>query len=150
MDDDARYGRTGYAGRSYLVSNRYGYSEPSLGYGRYPYSDEPVLYSRDAGRQGSSDEPVSWTYTEAWSVPGPYTGRGPGGYLHSDGRIRDQVNDRLFRHGQIDASDINASVNNGEVTLEGTVASRRQKRMADDVADSVAGVRDVHNRLQIR
>jgi hypothetical protein len=38
----------------------------------------------------------------------------------------------------------------GEVTLTGTVPSRRQKRLADDVADSVRGVKDVHNQLKVK
>jgi len=36
----------------------------------------------------------------------------------------------------------------GEVTLTGTVDRRDEKRMAEDVAESVSGVRDVHNQLR--
>jgi osmotically-inducible protein OsmY len=60
------------------------------------------------------------------------------------------VSERLERHGHIDASDIEVTVENGEVTLQGTVDSRRSKRLAEDVAESVYGVKDVHNQLRIQ
>jgi hypothetical protein len=44
----------------------------------------------------------------------------------------------------VDASDIECVVSDGEVTLSGTVATRAEKRLAED-----ASVRDVHNRLRI-
>jgi len=81
--------------------------------------------------------------------PSPFTGRGPKGYVRSDGRIREEVNERLEEHGQIDASDITVRVSDREVTLEGTVDDRRTKRLVEDVAESVHGVADVHNRLRI-
>ncbi len=40
-------------------------------------------------------------------------------------------------------------VSDGEVTLSGTVDDRWQKRLAERVAETVWGVRDVHNRLRI-
>ena len=87
---------------------------------------------------------------EDWRVPGPHTGRGPRDYRRSDERIEEDVNERLTQHGQIDAGDISVSVHNGEVTLQGTVDSRQAKRMAEDVAESVSGVQDVHNHLRLR
>ena len=38
---------------------------------------------------------------------------------------------------------------NGEVTLEGTVRTRRMKRAAEDCVESVSGVQQVHNRLRV-
>jgi BON domain-containing protein len=40
-------------------------------------------------------------------------------------------------------------VRNGEVTLEGTVNERHMKRRAEDCAEDVSGVSQVHNRLRI-
>ena len=41
-------------------------------------------------------------------------------------------------------------VDDCEVTLEGSVRDRREKRLAEDVAERVAGVRDVHNLLRVK
>lgn len=83
-------------------------------------------------------------------MPGPYTGRGPKGYQRSDDRIYEEACERLSRHGYLDARDIELEVNNGEVTLKGSVDSRRAKRMAEDSIESVSGIRDIHNQLFIK
>ena len=76
-------------------------------------------------------------------------GRGPRGYKRSDERIREDVNDRLSDDPIIDASDVEVSVNNGEVTLSGTVNSRTDKRRTEDIAESVSGVTHVQNNLRV-
>ena len=81
---------------------------------------------------------------------GPYAGRGPRGYKRSDSRIEEDVNERLTHHGMIDATDIEVIVQNGEVTLRGHVEDRISKRLAEDIADSVSGVKDVLNQLKIK
>jgi len=75
--------------------------------------------------------------------------RGPRGYTRSDDRIKEDVSDRLSE-GWLDASDIEVQVAAGEVTLNGHVESRSAKRRAEDLADSVAGVRHVQNNLRVR
>jgi osmotically-inducible protein OsmY len=51
---------------------------------------------------------------------------------------------------ELDASDIDVMVAaDGVVTLQGTVPDRRSKRLAEHIADSVSGVRDVHNQLRL-
>ena len=84
------------------------------------------------------------------TVGGPHRGRGPRGYRRSRERITEDVCDALTWHSDLDASDIEVDVDDSEVTLRGTVESRWAKRLADDLAESVIGVRDVHNRLTIR
>jgi hypothetical protein len=49
----------------------------------------------------------------------------------------------------LDASEIVVEVNDGEVTLSGSVMSRDQKRRAEDVALRTSGVRDVTNQLRV-
>lgn len=85
-----------------------------------------------------------------WRVPGPYTGMGPKRLLPSDDEIFRTVRERLKRQDYLDVDDIQVSVQDGEVTLEGIVQDRFAKRTARDVADFVPGVRDVHNHLTIR
>ncbi len=81
---------------------------------------------------------------------GPYSGWGPRCYVRSDERILEDVCERMTRHGQLDARNIEVEVKNGEVYLAGAVSSRMAKRLAEDISDSVSGVQDVHNGLQIR
>jgi len=81
---------------------------------------------------------------------GPYAGRGPRGYHRTDERIHEEVCERLTEHGEVDASDIQVSVTSGEVMLRGTVATRAQKHLAEDIADATSGVVEVHNRLRVQ
>ena len=81
------------------------------------------------------------------------TAKGPKGYSRSDERIREDVCDRLSHlsvHADVDASDVEVMVKEGEVTLTGTVPERRWKHMIEDTAASVHGVKDVHNALKVR
>lgn len=84
------------------------------------------------------------------SAQGPHRGRGPRGYARSDERIREDVNDCLCDDAFIDASDIDVQVSNGEVTLSGTVDSREAKRRAEDLIETISGVRECQNHLRIK
>lgn len=79
-----------------------------------------------------------------------HRGRGPKGYKRSDSRIEEDVNDRLTDDPYLDASDIEVSVKDGEVTLSGLVAQREDKRRAEDLAELVSGVTNVQNNLRVR
>jgi osmotically-inducible protein OsmY len=81
---------------------------------------------------------------------GEHRGRGPRGYSRSDDRIREDVNDRLTDDAYIDASEIEVTVSSGEVTLNGTVNSRYEKRHAEDIADHISGVKHVQNNLRVQ
>lgn len=93
---------------------------------------------RDAGTYGAP------------GTPGPYTGRGPRGYTRGDERIREDVCDRLTDDPRIDASDIDVQVKGGEVTLNGSVRTRDEKRFTEDVIERISGVRDVNNHLKVK
>jgi osmotically-inducible protein OsmY len=67
-----------------------------------------------------------------------------------DTRIWNEVSACLSDDWYVDGTEITLSVDNGEVTLDGVVENRAEKRLAEDCADSVPGVVDVHNRLRIR
>jgi hypothetical protein len=95
------------------------------------------------------------TSASAWSTDdgrmefGPQRwGRGPKGYQRSDNRILEDVCDRLT-YSDVDAENIEVTVTGGEVTLAGSVNNRWDKRRAEDVAEEVSGVRDVHNNIRV-
>jgi len=78
-----------------------------------------------------------------------FHGRGPKGYARSDERIREDLSERLCEDHDVDATEISIVVKDGEVTLIGTVENRRQKHRAEDITDSVMGVKEVHNQLRV-
>lgn len=99
----------------------------------------------------ASDEVASWFGDDeaARRREQDHRGRGPKGYTRSDERIRDDANDRLTDDPRVDASNITLEVDKGEITLNGTVSNRREKRLAEDCVDSVSGVKHVQNNLRV-
>lgn len=81
---------------------------------------------------------------------GPFRGKGPRSYVRSDARILEDVSDRLADDGRLDASDIEVKVEAGEVTLDGLVSSREDKRRAEDLAGQASGVRRLQNNLRVK
>lgn len=78
-----------------------------------------------------------------------HRGRGPKDYTRADDRIRDEVCELLTDEETLDATGIEVRVETGEVILSGTVTSREDKRAAEQIAESVRGVTDIHNQLRI-
>ncbi|HSU38216.1 MAG TPA: BON domain-containing protein, partial [Polyangiaceae bacterium] len=104
---------------------------------------------------GSANESQGGSTLQGWSRSsneesrrGGFYGKGPRGYTRSDERIREDICDRLSADDEVDASDITVTVAKTEVTLEGSVPDRHSKRRAEDIAESVTGVTEVHNRLR--
>ena len=60
---------------------------------------------------------------------------------YDDERICKKVTDRMVDDTDLDASDIEVGVDDGAVTLSGSVDSLWDKRRAEDIAKSVYGVR---------
>ena len=132
------FGREGgYGGYSRAGSGQEGYGQG--GYGQQG--------GQDFERGGSFGRPVRY-YTSAVII-GRFSGRGPKGYRRSDDRVQEDVNEELTRHPEIDASEIEVKVENGEVTLTGKVEDRHQNRLAEDIAEQCSGVKDVLNQLNI-
>jgi osmotically-inducible protein OsmY len=143
-----RSGRFGEGGGYFDEGSRYGES------GRYERFGEGGFDESRRQRFGSESsdfggERGSWGGLGRRSESGQFAGRGPKNYRRSDQRIQEEVCDRLTSDPQVDASEIQVSVKDGEITLEGTVGERRMKRLAEDCAESVAGVNQVHNRLRV-
>ena len=80
----------------------------------------------------------------------PHRNKGPKGWQRADDAIREDACEALAYRQDLDASDIEVEVKGGEVTLNGTVRDRGQKRLAESLVENVRGVYDVHNRLTIR
>lgn len=146
------WGRLGASGMSsYDDRDRQGRMSGDLG--RQPAFDNYSGAGRDWGER-SDRRGERWGGDRddrtVYVARGEHAGKGPKGYQRSDERIREEVSDQLSDHGEIDASDIEVKVQGGEVTLSGTVMDRRQKRLAEDCAENVRGVRDVHNQLRVQ
>lgn len=124
---------------------RYGADYRQHGYGR-----------DDDNRRGfwdrATDEVASWFGDDdaARRREQDHRGRGPQDYTRSDERIREDANDRLTDDWRVDASSVTVTVQNAEVTLNGTVSSREAKRRAEDVVDSISGVKHVQNNLRVQ
>lgn len=97
-----------------------------------------------------SDSQFDHDHEKDMSCCGPYCGRGPSGYRRSDDRIAEDINERLARHGLIDATDVEVSVADGIVTLTGMVEGREAKRIAEDIAEDCSGVKQVINQVRTR
>ncbi|WP_421931722.1 BON domain-containing protein [Phenylobacterium sp.] len=109
-------------------------------------------YRRGGDRHGPADLPYGAEYGAVW--PGADLGRashrglGPKGYRRSDERINEDVHDRLTEDPHIDASGIVVMVQEGEVTLSGSVSDRRAKHHAEAIIEHIAGVTHVQNNLR--
>jgi hypothetical protein len=76
--------------------------------------------------------------------------RGPKGYQRSDERLKEDISERLMAMGhRIDASEVTVEVQDGKVTLEGTVPERRMKHAIEDLVDDCMGVKDIDNRVRV-
>jgi hypothetical protein len=97
------------------------------------------------------DESYNWGEHSGddWRISGQHRGKGPKGYKRLDERIREEINDVLCDDDRLDASDIVVTVDNGEVSLSGTVSDRASKRRAEDLVEEVSGVTNVENRIRI-
>ncbi len=124
----------------------------TFGRGSRDYNEDRGFLDRagDEVRSWFGDEDAERRRDRDMREAGMHRGRGPKGYQRSDARIMDDVNDRLTDDPHIDASEIEVSVSNREVTLSGTVNSRFEKRHAEDIAESVSGVAHVQNNLRVQ
>jgi hypothetical protein len=81
---------------------------------------------------------------------GPHAGKRPKNYQRSTERIHEDICERLMHNDRLDASEIDVKVENKEVTLTGTVSDWYSKRLAEEIAQGVAGVDDVMNQIRVR
>ncbi|MGE3538763.1 MAG: BON domain-containing protein [Candidatus Tectimicrobiota bacterium] len=146
---DAEQERRGYG-------QDYGRESREWEQARPDYERERRGYGQDYGRESQAwerqEQPwgrQAYSRGEEGYGRGLHAGRGPKGYVRSDVRIREDICDRLTEHPYIDASELEVEVTEAEVTLKGTVEDRNAKRIAEDIAEAVAGVTEVHNQLRV-
>lgn len=80
----------------------------------------------------------------------PQFARGPKGYKRSDDRLKEDLSEKLHHAYDIDSSDVEIDVKNGEITLSGTVPSREMRYRLEHLADGVVGVNDIHNNVKVK
>jgi len=155
-EDDLHRGDTG------------GFRDLSYGEGgeNYPMRPGPAAWSDTPQRPRAVDRGVAngpswwndwrrgdWSQGARWSSSNLDTQHRHGRtqsrhYQRSDERIREDIYDRLADHPDLDSQEIEVTVSSGEVTLRGSVDDRWEKRLAEDVAESVSGVSYVSNELR--
>lgn len=117
----------------------------------------PRRYDRDDRGffDRATDEVMSWfgddeaARRRAMDHREDHRGKGPSGYTRSKERMLEDANERLMHDPSLDASNITVRCDDNEITLDGTVDSRWAKRRAEDIVDSVAGVKHVQNNLRV-
>jgi osmotically-inducible protein OsmY len=105
--------------------------------------DELVPRYRDLGEE------------ELWDAfgarePAKQYPQGPKGYVRSDERIREDICDELMQTSDLDSSDVEVAVREGEVGLTGTVPDRSMKYRIEQIADRCAGVVEINNQIRVR
>lgn len=79
-----------------------------------------------------------------------FRGVGPKAPKRSDERMHEELCERLTQDEEIDASDLDVEVKNGIVVLTGSVPNRWMKYLAEEVAENVAGICEVENKLKVK
>lgn len=169
--DQSPYNQSGY-GRGDFAQVGFGHGgDPGLGHALGDHRQRgyghgnPDSYNQGYANQHYANQGYAQG-DEAWGDPRSYgrgdqglggrsgrqghRGKGPRNYARSDERITEDLNEWLMRDDDIDATDINVSVSNGEVTLEGTVEQRWMKHRIEDLAERCPGVKDVENRIRVK
>ena len=114
-----------------------------------PDLDDSALLADLASDLLLEEETGDLVYTEVWLEPGLYSGFGPS-YDSAGDPVGQEVASRLTQHGQVDASNIEITVENGDVLLEGTVADEETKRLVGEAIQTVPGVNQIENMLQVQ
>lgn len=152
----SRYGSNERRHGSYDQDRESDYAQP---WGRTPQHHEPDHGSGAYGRDPRFGARYGGQHFGAYGYgmqESPYEtqrrsrNRGPRNWQRSDERIREDVCERLSGLHDVDVSDVSVAVEQGRVTLAGTVTDRWHKHRIEDVADDSAGVREIENRIRVR
>lgn len=137
------YSRSGFSGGGTRPSQMRGYGQRSSE--SYGGGNERGFFDK------AGDTVASWFGDEeaARRRRMDHRGSGPQNYKRSDERLLEDACERLTHDRFVDAKNINVTVSDNEVTLDGTVESRQAKRRAEDCIDDITGVKHVQNNLRV-
>lgn len=76
--------------------------------------------------------------------------RGPRSIKRSDDSIESEIYDKLRHNRDLDASEIEVEVNRGNVVLKGYIDTKYERNLAEEIVESIYGVRDIMNQLQFK
>lgn len=136
QSDQGSYGQGGHGQSGHGQSSQGGYGQSA--YGQSGQGGQGHYGQSGHGQSGQG------SYGQG------HRGKGPRNYARSDERITEDLNERLMQDDEIDASDVEVSVSDGTVTLEGTVSQRAMKHRIEDLAEACAGVKDIENRIRVK
>jgi hypothetical protein len=158
----AGYGRYGRGGNEQSWgSGSYGSGQGGYGQGGFGAAQEDFGQGRGSGQGGYGGGGQggygmygtggSVDYGSQWGAhsTSQRARRGPKGYKRSDERLKEDISERLMNSVHIDPAEVSVEVQNGKVTLEGTVPERRMKHQIEDLVDNCLGVQDIDNRVRV-
>jgi osmotically-inducible protein OsmY len=166
--EQTRFGQSGYGQGNYSqgIYSQGGYGSGGYGqrgeYGQGQGSYGQSGYGRGGSARGEYDSRFDARFDQGSFDQGRYQesqrsygqgqrfGQAPKGYKRSDERIREDVCDALMRRPDLDASDCEIQVKDGEVTLTGSVSRRDAKFAMEQMCEHVPGVKDVTNNLRVK
>ena len=76
------------------------------------------------------------------------TNSGPRGRRRTDESLAEEIREILTADPELEATDIEVEVEDGAVTLRGLVVDSDARLLAEELVETLPGVREVHNRLQ--
>lgn len=154
VEDTLRPASNDYGQADYSTDYAYD-AERGEAYRRHPDPDRDYGQRVDGGDYRPAGQPRSWMDKAGdFLSPGPRAPkaetraprprRGP-----SDRVLWAVIVERLEDHRSLDLRDLEVIVEDAEVTLNGTVRHKADKRRIEDIAD-IEGVRHVQNNLRLR
>jgi hypothetical protein len=132
-------------------SSDWAYDREHGPYRRFSEDDRDYAQRMDAGDYRPAESPPrSWAdRASAFFTGGPVRERRPRRHGPSDRVLWAVIVERLEDERRLDLRDVEVIVEDREVTLNGTVRRKEDKRRIEDVAD-IDGVRHVQNNLRVR
>lgn len=151
-----------YTGQSTAYWSQGVNEDPSLRYsGTGGYGLQQQLYrqsqqqlqqqgSQGIGSQQGGQGMLGWIGQQLGLGGQQARGRIPKGYVRSDERLKEDIAERLIRHPEIDASEVDIDAKLGVITLTGTVEQRYMKHQLEDLVENVMGVKDIQNHITVK